>query len=138
MNDCFICYETRSLNNMVALPCAHTLCKTCLNHLQKNICPFCRYEFSNFKEYVENNDIEQIEQTTNNIRRKRNKKKHKKKNNKPKCVYIIRKGKNAGEMCGKHRHEDRQYCSRHRKSETNDKTSQEYRNRRSVNYFSRY
>jgi len=40
MNDCLICYETRS--GLVSFECSHSMCSICLSKIQKQSCPFCR------------------------------------------------------------------------------------------------
>lgn len=39
---CPVCYENMSSNTIVYLECIHSLCRTCLRKLTKDVCPLCR------------------------------------------------------------------------------------------------
>lgn len=56
MRECTICYETRSLEDEVVLPCTHTLCVICYESILNNRprCPYCRYEIE--PDYKEEHD----------------------------------------------------------------------------------
>lgn len=46
MCECTICYEIRSYDDEVILPCLHRLCVICYESIlnTKPSCPYCRYE----------------------------------------------------------------------------------------------
>lgn len=50
MNDCHICFDFQAdISTMVYLECTHSLCNLCLDKLEQNTCPFCRFVIKNHK-----------------------------------------------------------------------------------------
>lgn len=50
--ECGICYDKLENDNIMMLPCCHSLCHDCFGKLVSKNCPFCRYDFtSDYNEF---------------------------------------------------------------------------------------
>ena len=47
--DCAVCFETKSIDEFGFLPCSHSFCTFCIQHLRQLICPLCRHPFNEYE-----------------------------------------------------------------------------------------
>ena len=62
--DCAVCFENKSIDEFGFLPCTHSFCTFCIQHLRQLICPLCRHPFN---EYENNGHSHSAPATTNLI-----------------------------------------------------------------------
>ena len=47
--DCAVCFENKSIEEFGFLPCSHSFCTFCIQHLRQLICPLCRHPFNEYE-----------------------------------------------------------------------------------------
>src|SRR5690606_25103649 len=44
--ECTICTDVKDSDMFIKFSCSHSICKECVNKLEKHACPFCRKDIS--------------------------------------------------------------------------------------------